>query len=103
MNQASYGTHLTLDGNGGSRMALFDLALIYRFLDELPAIIGMTRIMPPYVFRYKAPAATDSGISGVVLIAESHISIHTYPWHHYLSMDVFSCKDFDEGKAVDLA
>ena len=55
----------------------------------------MTKIMPPYVFRYdtgKKPE--DWGISGFVLIAESHISIHTFPDKNYLSLDIFSCKEY---------
>ena len=33
------------------------------------------------------------GISGVVVIAESHISIHTWPEHRYAAVDVFTCGD----------
>ena len=33
------------------------------------------------------------GISGVVVIAESHISIHTWPEHRYAAIDVFTCGD----------
>lgn len=31
------------------------------------------------------------GISGVVLIAESHLSIHTWPEYRYAAVDIFSC------------
>ena len=31
------------------------------------------------------------GISGVVVIAESHLSIHTWPEHRYAAIDIFSC------------
>ena len=31
------------------------------------------------------------GVSGVVVIAESHIAIHTWPEHGYAALDVFSC------------
>jgi S-adenosylmethionine decarboxylase len=34
-------------------------------------------------------------VSGFVLIAESHISIHTFPEKQYLSMDLLSCQQFD--------
>jgi len=33
------------------------------------------------------------GISGVVVIAESHLSIHTWPEHRYAAVDIFSCGD----------
>ena len=36
------------------------------------------------------------GVSGVVVIAESHISIHTWPEHLYAAVDVFTC-----GNSVD--
>jgi S-adenosylmethionine decarboxylase len=32
------------------------------------------------------------GVSGVLLISESHISIHTWPEHQYAAVDVFSCR-----------
>jgi S-adenosylmethionine decarboxylase len=36
------------------------------------------------------------GVTGVISIAESHISIHTWPEHLYASVDIFSCgKKFD--------
>ncbi|MGA2402898.1 MAG: S-adenosylmethionine decarboxylase, partial [Syntrophobacteraceae bacterium] len=40
-------------------------------------------------------------VSGFVLIAESHISIHTFPDKQYMSIDMFSCKPFDTDMAVE--
>ena len=51
--------------------------------------------MPPYVFKYSGLKPEDWGISGFVLIAESHISIHTFPEKNFVSVDIFSCKAFD--------
>ncbi len=33
------------------------------------------------------------GVSGVVIIAESHISVHTWPEHKYAAVDIFTCGD----------
>ncbi len=33
------------------------------------------------------------GISGMVVIAESHLSIHTWPEHKYAAVDIFTCGD----------
>jgi S-adenosylmethionine decarboxylase len=90
-----FGPHLMMDGYGCDKKKLQDLNLIYRLLDELPTRIGMTKIMPPYVFKYSGLRPEDWGLSGFVLIAESHISIHTFPEKKFVSVDIFSCKAFD--------
>jgi len=91
---------MTLDGYGCSPERLANLDAIYEFLEHCPDLIAMTKIMPPYVFKYHGKVAEDWGLSGFVLIAESHISIHTFPDRGYLSLDIFSCKDFDYNQAV---
>lgn len=93
--------HLVLDGFGADRERLQDLEFVFSLLDGYPSRIGMTKIMPPYVFRYTGVKPEDWGVSGVVLIAESHISIHTFPEKGYINIDVFSCKYFDPELAVD--
>jgi S-adenosylmethionine decarboxylase len=90
-----------LDGSGCDRAKLEDMNLIASVLDGMPDTIGMTKIMPPYVFRYQGAVEEDWGVSGIVLIAESHISIHTFPEKGFLSVDIFSCKDFDVDYATD--
>lgn len=96
-----FGVHLMVDGYGCDQSVLEDMSLIYNFLDEYPAQMDMTKIMPPYVFRYNGSVPEDWGISGFVLIAESHISVHTFPEKNYLSLDMFSCKPFDTQIAVE--
>jgi S-adenosylmethionine decarboxylase len=90
-----FGPHLMLDGYGCDRKRLQDLNLIYRVLDELPTRIGMTKLMPPYVFKYRGVKPEDWGLSGFVLIAESHVSIHTFPEKQFVSVDIFSTRTFD--------
>ena len=41
------------------------------------------------------------GYSSFVMIADSHISIHTFPEFGYFSFDCYSCKKFDHGKVID--
>lgn len=94
------GQHLIIDGYGANQKKLTDLDFIYNFLSKYPEEIQMTKIMPPYVFKYYAPVPEDWGISGFVIIAESHISIHTFPEKLFLSVDIFSCKPFDADKAI---
>lgn len=96
-----FGPHLMLDCYGCNREKLSDMDLIYDTLDKFPAKMGMTKIMPPYVFKYHGVVPEDWGISGVVLIAESHITIHTFPDKDHAFIDIFSCKDFDTDYAAN--
>jgi S-adenosylmethionine decarboxylase len=90
-----FGPHMILDCYGCPGEKLSDLDLIFNALDSLPGKIGMTKIMPPHVFKYTGKVPEDWGVSGVVLIAESHISVHTFPEKGHAFIDIFSCKDFD--------
>ena len=41
------------------------------------------------------PFQEHGGVTGVVLLAESHVTIHTWPEHDYAAIDVFLCGDCD--------
>ena len=43
-----------------------------------------------------------SGVSGVAVLAESHISVHTWPERGYAAYDVFMCGNADARKAVEV-
>lgn len=92
--------HLIIDGFGANRKMLESEDIIYDLLDRYPSQIGMTKVAPPQVFKYIGSKPDDWGISGFVLIAESHISIHTFPDRCYVNIDIFSCKDFDSEYAI---
>ena len=93
--------HLVVDGYGADPEKLKDTDLIYRFLDEYPDTIGMTKIVPPQVYTYHGQTPEDWGVSGFVVIAESHISIHTFPDRGYVNIDIFSCKEFDPSSSLE--
>lgn len=41
------------------------------------------------------------GVSGTIVIAESHINIHTWPEHQYAAVDMFTCGEtLDADKAI---
>lgn len=96
-----FGPHLILEAYGCSKAALGDMSLVARALDLYPEKLDMTKIMPPYVFTYHGTVPEDWGVSGVVLIAESHISIHTFPEKGFVTLDIFSCRQFDVEGAVE--
>jgi S-adenosylmethionine decarboxylase len=87
--------HLVVDGYNAHPDKLSDLGLVRRFLDECPDKLGMTKMIEPQVYTYRGQVPEDWGLSGFVLIAESHISVHTFPDRGHINIDVFSCKEFD--------
>ena len=93
--------HLLIDGYGGQDETLSDPKFLREFLDSFPSAIGMTKISTPSVIEYKAPTPADSGLSGFVIIAESHISAHTFPQRNYVNIDIFSCKAFDAASVLN--
>ena len=92
--------HLTIDGFGGNPEKLASEELVRGLLDRYPERIGMTKIAPPFVQRYVGQKPEDWGVSGFVLIAESHIAVHTFPDHGLVWADIFSCKGFEADAAV---
>ena len=92
--------HLTIDGFGGNPEKLASEELVRGLLDRYPERIGMTKIAPPHVQQYTGSKPEDWGVSGFVLIAESHIAVHTFPERGYVWADIFSCKGFDADGAV---
>jgi len=90
----AFGPHLTVDCAGCSDRNLGDINYLYKFLDGCPKKIHMTKITEPYIVKI------PRGFAGMVLIAESHISVHAYPAAGKLFVDIFSCKHFDKAKAL---
>ncbi len=93
--------HLIIDGYEGDARKLADAELVRALLERVPLEIGMVKIAPSYVCRYEGPKPGDWGISGFVLIAESHLSVHTFPERGLLWADIFSCKSFDADRLVE--
>ena len=93
--------HLVIDGFGGNTNKMWDDGLVRQFLTDYPESLEMTRITEPRVLVYDAPKPEDSGVSGFVIIAESHISIHTFPRKNYVNIDIFSCRPFDHDRALE--
>lgn len=84
------GRHLIAEYADCTPGRLDDIAFIERSLLEAVRRSGATIV--DSVFHRYAP----HGVSGVVVIAESHMSIHTWPEYNYAAVDFFTC-----GQTVD--
>ena len=92
------GTHLVLELKDCRRELLSDLNFLRSTLLSAAEEAGAT-IMGDSFHSF----APYDGVSGVVIVAGSHISIHTWPEHDYAAVDIFTCgNSVDSGRAVDL-
>jgi S-adenosylmethionine decarboxylase len=85
VSEAGLGTQIVLDLYDCDAAALDDLAGVEGAMLEAARAARATIITQN--FHRFAPW----GISGVVVIAESHLAIHTWPERHYAAVDVFTC------------
>lgn len=98
-----FGPHLLLDMYGCNNDVIASIDSIFTLLNRLPEDISMTKISQPHVFKYHGKVPDDWGITGTVILAESHISIHTFPErNNFVTMDIYSCKDFDVDKTISI-
>lgn len=89
------GNHLIMDCFNCDSDILANKKEISKILAELPEIIDMRKISRPLVLYHKAKRKSESGITGTIILAESNITIHTYPGKKFVSIDVYSCKEFN--------
>ncbi|MEM7022122.1 MAG: adenosylmethionine decarboxylase [Pseudomonadota bacterium] len=89
------GSHLIIDLWGAHH--LDDVALVERTLRRAVVEAGATLL---HVHFHKF--SPNGGISGVVVLAESHISIHTWPERGYAAIDVFMCGGAEPHKVVPI-
>ena len=79
------GRHILVEMHDCNRESLNDLDLIREVI--LKAAVDCGALVLGESFHRFSP----QGVSGVVVIAESHISIHTWPEHGFAAADVFTC------------
>lgn len=83
----SLGKHLLIDFYGCNRNILSNTQKVRDLLLEVARISKVTIVTD--VFHTFNP----HGVSGVVVIAESHLAVHTWPEHRCASVDVFTCNE----------
>ena len=90
------GRHLLVELFSCDGEVLDDLERIEALMKEAARVSGAT-IVESVFHRFQ-----PHGISGVVVIAESHLAIHTWPEHDYAAVDFFTCgADIDYWRAHD--
>jgi S-adenosylmethionine decarboxylase len=88
------GTHLIVDLWQAS--SLNDAALIEKTLRECIDVAGAT------LLHFHIHAFEPNGLSGVAVLAESHISFHSWPDEGYMALDIFMCGKTEPHKCIPI-
>ena len=102
------GTPLSLCREGDLLFAGRHLLIEFWGADHLSSEPTIRRILRDAVAACRATLLSidlhvfspTNGISGVAILGESHMSIHTWPEYHYAAIDIFMCGSLDPRKAL---
>ena len=96
MKERGLGRHLLIEAYGCDVNSLSDVEGIQTAFHEAALAAGMTIINECY-HRFE-----PWGVSGMTVVAESHLAVHTWPEYRYAAIDVFVCgDDVDPNLACD--
>jgi S-adenosylmethionine decarboxylase len=90
---ATPGLHLLVDFWGASHLQ--DIELIDKTMRDAAAVCGAT-VLDVKLHSFGA----DAGVTGVAILAESHISIHTWAETGYIAIDIFMCGKCNPNHAI---
>src|SRR5256714_7401728 len=93
--------HLMLELYGCDRKILENEPMLRRVLDELPTRVDMEKVSPVHLYDIETSNPLDAGMSGFVVIAQSHISMHAWPEYGEVDIDICSCKEFSQEDAIN--
>ena len=90
----SLGKHLLAELFGCNTEIINNVELVEEHMKTSATLSGATIVQS--VFHTFSPY----GVSGVVIVAESHLAVHTWPEHDYAAVDFFSCGNLDCETAI---
>jgi S-adenosylmethionine decarboxylase len=94
---AAVGRHILADLHGVEPPLLRDAPALEHLLREVARQAG-AHVLGSHFHRF----GDEGGITGVVLLAESHISVHTWPESRFAAADIFMCGAADAERALAL-
>lgn len=93
---SSIGSHILADFYGMSQSLLRSSPKLETLLRRAAETAGAT-VLASHFHSF----GDAGGITGVVLLAESHISIHTWPESDFAAVDIFMCGTANPQRALD--
>jgi S-adenosylmethionine decarboxylase len=90
------GYHILLEFHGCPSHIIKDSSLVESILLKAAQVSGV-HIVKSFFHRFN-----PHGLSGVIVISESHFTIHTWPEYSYVAIDFFSCtKDVNLERGIE--
>jgi len=89
------GTHVIAELFNCNELHINDLKKVEEVMMAAAELSSAT-IIKPFFHKF-----SPYGISGVIVIAESHFTIHTWPEYGYAAVDIFTCGDLNHQAALD--
>jgi len=91
----SLGTHVIAELFNCDAYVIDDLKKVKEVF-MAAAELSRATIIKPFFHKF-----SPYGVSGVIVIAESHFTIHTWPEHGYAAVDIFTCGDLNWQDALE--
>jgi S-adenosylmethionine decarboxylase len=82
------GREWLVEAYGCGAAALRDVSTLEALFESLVRDLSLKPVAPPQWHRFPAPG----GVTGFVMLAESHLACHTFPEHGTLCLNLFCCK-----------
>ena len=97
---AGGGIEWVVEAFGCDAARLADVAALGALADDVVATLVLKPVAPAQWHRFPAPV----GVTGLLLLAESHLAVHTFPEHGSLCLNLFCCVaraewDWEDGLA----
>ena len=94
--KTSLGTHITWDVYHCKADSISFIPTVKKVLNVIVEALQLSKVNES--FKQFEPV----GVTGFILLEESHVSIHTWPEHQFAAVDIFSCKPFDADRIQEL-
>jgi S-adenosylmethionine decarboxylase len=89
------GKHLLYEAKIKDKEILTNGKIVTKMFKEVIDVLEMRAVSDVEIVYFPG-----GGLTAFCIIAESHVSIHTWPETNYMAFDLFSCRDFDENAAL---
>jgi S-adenosylmethionine decarboxylase len=89
LSGAALGQEWLVDASGCDAAALKDARALSALFEELVVALELHVLGTPQWHTFGGPG----GVTGLAMLSESHLAIHTFPEHRYAALSIYSCKE----------